>query len=281
MKSPPLASAAISPRAKNSPEKQPDKNSEINPSTKSAEVFQTTRPFHSVPNQLSSRMLAGIPSDEASTPNINCEPGFIPVTNICSPQMQNPKMPTPHSASTTARSFHTGRRANMASRCVTIPKHGSMATYTYACAKNQNSRCQLTPAIAPTLPAVLPADPARKKSVPSKPSASTSAQAASKILKIRMLKMALMNHAHTVTGKRGSVMPFARRSIAVTLKLMATSRDARQNIATLATHNLTPCPGAKKNDAVIPATAATVNHNAAKFSFGNAVSRAPICSGSR
>src|ERR1700689_2429801 len=144
MKSPPLTSDPRSLRDRKSPEKHPDKNNEMNPIKKSGEVFHTVRAFQSVPSQLSSKMLDGNPSDAASTPNRIGDAGFIPVANMCSPQIQNPKTPTAHSASTTARSLHTGRRANVASKCVTMPKHGSMATYTSACAKNQNSRCQVT-----------------------------------------------------------------------------------------------------------------------------------------
>jgi hypothetical protein len=57
--------------------------------------------------------------------------------------MQNPKTPTAHSASTAARSAHTGLREKVATRCDTMPKHGNIATYTSACAKNQNQRCQI------------------------------------------------------------------------------------------------------------------------------------------
>ncbi len=108
---------------------------------------------------------------------------------------------------------------------------------------------------------------------------SSSAQAASKMLKISMLRMALMNHAQTVTGNRVSVIPLARRSITVTLKLMATSSEPRQNIATLTSHNFIPSAGARKNAPVIPAKDPMVIQKAAKLRFGKAVSVAPICKG--
>ncbi len=72
-----------------------------------------------------------------------------------------------------------------------------------------------------------------KKCVPNSRSDSKQTQAANRMLKISMPRMALMNHAHTVNGSRGSVIPWPRRSIVVTLKLSALRSDAAQKIDTL------------------------------------------------
>src|SRR2546429_4312006 len=99
------------------------------------------------------------------------------------------------------------------------------------------------------------------------------------MLKINMPRMALRNHAHTVTGIRGSDIPLARRSMVVTLKLSALRRDAAQKMATLTIQSVIPDWGEIKNAPVRPANEATVAQNARRFSVGKAISRAPICSG--
>src|SRR6266849_1065646 len=104
-------------------------------------------------------------------------------------------------------------------------------------------------------------------------------QAARRMLKINKPRMALMNQAHTVSGSRGRVIPRPRRSMVVTLKLSAWSRDAAQEIATLTIHGVMADCGEIKNVAVKPKSEATVAQNASRFSVGKAISRAPICSG--
>src|SRR5881275_1029284 len=74
---------------------------------------------------------------------------------------------------------------------------------------------------------------AGKKCVPTRRSESRQTQAARRMLKIKAPRMALMNQAQTVSGNRGRVMPGARRSMVVTLKLSALSSDAAQKMATL------------------------------------------------
>src|SRR5579859_5379285 len=143
MKSSVTATTATSCRARNNSDNPPERKSEINPTAKSIAVVRRSSPAHIVPNQLASSTEAGIPSDEASSANTSGEYGFSALENMWNPQMQNPKTPTAQSAKTTARSAHTGRRENVATRCETMPKHGSIATYTSACAKNQNQRCQI------------------------------------------------------------------------------------------------------------------------------------------
>ena len=96
-----------------------------------------------------------------------------------------------------------------------------------------------------------------------------------------MLSIAFKNHAHTVTGMRANVMPLARISIVVVLKFSALNNAASEKIAALASQTFSPALGGRKNDAVMPTSEHTVSHNEAKFSVGNAISRAPICSGSR
>ena len=47
-----------------------------------------------------------------------------------------------------------------------------------------------------------------------------------------------MSQAHTVSGMRISVMPLARRSIVVVMKLIAPSKDAAQKIARPTIHKV-------------------------------------------
>ena len=96
-----------------------------------------------------------------------------------------------------------------------------------------------------------------------------------------MLKMALTNHAHTVTGMRGKVMPLARNSIVVVMKLSALHNAASEKRAALASHRLIPFDSGKKKDAVIPTKEPAVIQKESRFNEGNAISAAPICRGRR
>src|SRR5260370_39728491 len=98
-----------------------------------------------------------------------------------------------------------------------------------------------------------------KKCVPKRRSESRQTQAARRMLKINKPRMALMNQAQTVSGNRGSVMPGARRSEAVTLKLSALRRDAAQKMATLTIHSGMAGCVAMKNVAVIAETRSIVH----------------------
>src|ERR1700730_10641511 len=101
------------------------------------------------------------------------------------------------------------------------------------------------------------------------------------MLKINKLRMALMNQAQTVIGSRGRVIPFARRSMVVTLKLRALARAAVQKSATLAIQRVMPDCGARKKDVVTPSREVTVTQNASRLIVGKAMSLAPICIGRR
>src|SRR5208283_641578 len=245
------AARARSCRARNIPESPPAMNSEINPIVNSMDVLSCTCPLHNVPSQLASRNAAGIPREDAST---------------------------------TRRSFHTGLRENVAIRCVTMPKHGSTATYTSACAKYQKSRCQRMgrlPCRTRFCGCAARKDAVLKKFEPSKRSERTAAHPASRTLKISMLRMALMNQAHTVTGMRGRVIPFARISIVVVVKFKELNNAAREKTAALASHRLIPLFNGKKKEVAIPNREPTVIQNESKFSEGKAISSAPICNGRR
>ena len=165
-----------------------------------------------------------------------------------------------------------------------MPKHGSIATYTSACAKYQKSRCQRMgrlPCRTRFCGCAARKEAVLKKFEPSSRSERTAAHPASRTLKISMLKIALRNHAQTVTGMRGKVMPFARSSIVVVVKLSALNSAASEKRAALASHRLIPFASGKKNDAVIPTKEPTVIQNESRFNDGNAISSAPICSGRR
>jgi hypothetical protein len=96
------------------------------------------------------------------------------------------------------------------------------------------------------------------------------------MLKISPPRIVLMNQAQTVKGKRGRVMPWARRSITVMVKMRALSRDAAQKMPTLTIQRVMAGWGGKKNVAVRPKSEATVSQNAKRFSAGKAISRAPM-----
>src|SRR5580692_11816052 len=137
-----MEAIARSLRARKSPETPPARKSETNPRTKSIAVLSWILAFQRVPNQLSTRTQAGKPREDANSEKTNGDHGFRPLENMCWPQTKKPQRPTPQRARTAARSAQTGFCENVESRCETIPKHGSMATYTSAWAKNQKSRCQ-------------------------------------------------------------------------------------------------------------------------------------------
>src|SRR5215467_13344207 len=200
------------------------------------------RAFQSVANQLSRRIVAGKPMEAARTENTSGENGFKPLENMCWPHTQNPTSPTPQSARTTRRSFQTGLRENVATRCVTMPKHGSIATYTWACAKNQKRRCQSRGRESVTRFAGCEAKKfaTGKKCVAKKLSDSTQTHAAKRMLKIRRLRIALTNQAHTVSGSRGRVIPRARKSRVVTVKFSAVQSEAPQKTDTLTIQNVIP-----------------------------------------
>src|SRR5215472_6002607 len=183
--------------ARKIPDNPPARNSAMKPSANSIEVLSRKRALQSVPNQLSKRIVAGKPRDEARTEKTSGEKGFNPLENMCWPHTQKPTRPTPQSARTTRRSFQTGFRENVATRCVTMPKHGSIATYTWACAKNQKRRCQSTGSGSATR--LVGCEPkkfaAEKKCVAKKRSDSTQTHAAKRMLKIRRLRIALTNQA--------------------------------------------------------------------------------------
>src|SRR5215467_8286971 len=94
-----LTEVDLKPRpARKTPESPPARNSEMNPSANSMDVFKRRRAFLSVPNQLSTRIVAGNPREEARTEKTSGENGFMPLENMCWPQTQKPTSPTPQSA---------------------------------------------------------------------------------------------------------------------------------------------------------------------------------------
>src|SRR3984893_13530029 len=110
-----------------------------------------------------------------------------------------------------------------------------------------------------------------KKCVLKRRSESRQAQAARRMLKINMPRMALMSQAQTVNGSRGRVMPLARRSMVVRRKLSGLRRDAAQKMATLTIQSVIPDWVVIKNAPVMPTNEATVAQNARRFSVGRAI----------
>src|SRR5260370_35927259 len=106
-------------------------------------------------------------------------------------------------------------------------------------------------------------------------------QAGSRMLKISAPRMALMNQAQTVSGRRGRVMPGARRSIVVTLKLSAFKRDATQKMATLTIQSVMAGRGGMKKVEVRPRSDARVAQNGKGVSVVKANSGGPVCSGGK
>ena len=122
---------------------------------------------------------------------------------------------------------------------------------------------------------------AEKKCVLKMRSESSPTQEASRMLKMSMPRMALTSQAHTVKGIRGSVIPFARKSIAVTEKIIALQRAAARKRPTLTIQIVIPCCGPVKKAAVMPKSETTLTQNEQRFRTGKAISRAPICNGRR
>src|SRR5579859_4687692 len=151
-----------------------------------------------------------------------------------------------------------------------MPKHGNIATYTSACAKNQNQRCQMLVAETENCGAT------PKKCVPASRSESSNTLEADKTLKISRLRIAVRNHAHTVIGSRGIVIPRARCSITVTLRFSAAKTIPIEKHTTPSSQIVAPAAGVKKTEAVIPASAAAVIQKETPLNRGNAISRAPI-----
>ena len=150
--------------------------------------------------------------------------------------MQNPNTPTAHRANTAARSAHTGHRENVETKCETIPKHGSIATYTSACAKNQNQRCQI--AISER---ARRAHAAQRTAYRAAQSENSSTHAASKIPKINKLSIAVTYQAHTVSGSRvESSCPSVRTSVTVVQKLIEVRIAPNEKHATLNNHSTIP-----------------------------------------
>src|SRR5882724_6075440 len=189
--------------------------------------------------------------------------------------MQKPNTPTAQRAITAARSAQIGLREKVATRCDTMPKHGSIATYTSACAKNQNQRCQT--AKSETLEVTL----AAKNCVPRNQSESSSAHAASRIPKISRLRTAVTYHAQTVRGRRINVIPSVRASVTVTQKFTEDSMAPTEKQTTLRSQRAIPeCMG-KKNEAETPSNDASVSQNDKPLRNGSAISFAPICRGKK
>jgi hypothetical protein len=101
------------------------------------------------------------------------------------------------------------------------------------------------------------------------------------MLKISIPKIALRNHAQTVSGSRGSVIPSVRKSIVVTVKLSAVHNEAAQKTATLASQSEIPDCISIRNATVMPKRETAVAQKQRRFSAGNAIFHAPICSGRR
>src|ERR1700761_3913776 len=118
-----------------------------------------------------------------------------------------------------------------------------------------------------------------KKCVAEERSQSKRTQTASSMEKIKRLRMALINQAQTVMGRRGRVMPLARKSMAVTAKLRALSKAPTEKTETTASQSVRPVAGGQENAATIPATDAAVSQKPRRVSRGKAISVAPICVG--
>src|SRR5271163_6495 len=106
-------------------------------------------------------------------------------------------------------------------------------------------------------------------------------QPARRMLKISKLRMALRNQAHTVIGRRGRVIPLARRSIVVTAKLRAVARAAIQKTAAAMSQRVMPESSGRKKDAVMPNRERMVSQRENRLRVGKAISSAPIWRGRR
>src|SRR5260370_18681947 len=115
-----------------------------------------------------------------------------------------------------------------------------------------------------------------KKCVLKRRSESKQTQAARRMLKINAARMALMNQAQTVSGRRGRVMPGARRSMVGTLKLSALGREAAQKMATLTIQREIAVWGERKYVVVRQKRDATAPQHESALLVVNNISRPPI-----
>ena len=168
----------------------------------------------------------GTPIDIVSSENVSPEYGFIPLTNMWWPHTRNPRKPIAHSASAIARYPNTGLREKFASTCETTPIPGRIAMYTSGCPKNQNRCCHSSgePPPCPCSSPLTTSPPGMKKLVPAERSSSSRIPPANNTLNASRLRIAVTNHAHTVSGMRISVIPGARMSIVVAMNIQRTEQ---------------------------------------------------------
>ncbi len=91
---------------------------------------------------------------------------------------------------------------------------------------------------------------------------------ASKMLKINKLRIALMNHAQTVIGILGSVMPSVRRSMVVTVKFSALNSAASEKTEALMSQRFMPEFIVTKKEAIIPIRDPAVIQKQSRLSDG-------------
>src|SRR5207249_8912996 len=136
-----------------------------------------------------------------------------------------------------------GLREKTDSNCEQSPIAGKIAMYTSGCPKNQNRCCQKSgePPLCPvSTPFTVPNG--TKELVPSWRSINWRMPAESSTPNASNPRIAVMNHAQHVNGMRISVMPFARISSVVVMKVSAPINAPMQKIAMLMIHRSAPKP---------------------------------------
>src|ERR1700676_172146 len=154
-----------------------------------------------------------------------------------------PRSPIDNMAYTIALYPKIGLRENTESNCEHKPMAGRIAMYTSGCPKNQNKCCHKSgePPLCP-VSWPLTVTNGTKKLVPTLRSNSSNIPAESSTPNASKPRIAVINQAQQVSGMRIMVMPLARISSVVVIKLSALINAPMQKSAMLITHKSAPSP---------------------------------------
>src|SRR5580704_1786949 len=142
------------------------------------------------------------------------------------------------------RALKSGLRMLLIKICETMPMDGRIAMYTSGCPKNQNKCCHRSgePPECGCNRSLTTSPEGMKKLVPAVRSRMSRMHAGSNTANASNAMQEVMNHAHVQIGMRIKVMPLARRSRVVAMKLSAPSSDPMQKMAIEIPHRFIPHP---------------------------------------
>src|SRR6266403_384836 len=142
------------------------------------------------------------------------------------------------------RALKSGLRMLLIRMCETMPVEGKIAMYTSGWPKNQNKCCQRSgdPPECGCKRSLTTKPEGMKKLVPAVRSRIKSMQAGRSTANASSAMHEVMNQAQVQIGMRMRVMPFARRSRVVEIKLSAPSKDPMQKMAIEIAQRFIPQP---------------------------------------